>query len=63
MSPTCFEPEASCSGRLLYIQLLYGTLYMYQYKQSSVVWSVLIMYSVPYSNCINSRLHENEHSG
>ena len=30
----CFEPESSSSGRRLYMQLWYGTLYMHQYKQS-----------------------------
>jgi len=34
MSFTCFESEGSSSGRLLYIQLWYGTFYMHQYKQS-----------------------------
>jgi hypothetical protein len=28
MSSTCFEPEGSSSGRLLYVQLWYGTFYM-----------------------------------
>ena len=35
MSSTCFEPEGSSSGRRLYTQLRYSTLYMHQYKQSS----------------------------
>jgi len=35
MSSTCFEPEASSSGRRLYIQLCYGMFYMHQYKESS----------------------------
>ena len=34
MSSACFEPEGSSSGRRLYIQLRYGTLYMHQHKQS-----------------------------
>ena len=45
MSSTCFEPEGSSSGRLLYVHLWYstvrygtvryGTFYMHQYKQTS----------------------------
>jgi len=35
VSSTCFEPEVSSSGRRLYIQLWYVTLYVHQYKQSS----------------------------
>jgi len=35
MSSICFEPEASPSGRRLYVQLWYGTFFMHQYKQSS----------------------------
>jgi hypothetical protein len=30
---TCFEPESSSSGRLLYIQVCYNMFYMYQCKQ------------------------------
>jgi len=33
MSSTCFEPEGSSSGRRLYVQLWYGTLYVHQHKQ------------------------------
>ena len=33
VSSTCFELEGSSSGRRLYIQAWYGTLYMHQYKQ------------------------------
>jgi len=35
MSTTCFEPVVSSSGRRLYLQLLCGSFYMHQYKQSS----------------------------
>ena len=35
MPSTRFEPEDSSSGRPLYIQLWYGTFYIYLYKQSS----------------------------
>jgi len=35
MSSTCFEPEGSFSGRLLYMQLWYGMFYLHQYKQST----------------------------
>ena len=33
MSSTCFEPEGSSSGRRLYVQLWYVTIYVHQYKQ------------------------------
>jgi len=39
MSPTCFEPEGSSSGRQLCIQLRYGTFCMLRCKQSSR-WSI-----------------------
>jgi hypothetical protein len=40
MSSTCFEPESSSSGRRLYIQLWYGSLYTHLYKQSSTLKNV-----------------------
>jgi len=40
MSYKCLEGEDSTSGRLLYIQLCYGTIYIHQYRQSSRQQSV-----------------------
>ena len=35
MASTCFELEGSSSRRRLYIQVLYSTFFIHQYKQSS----------------------------
>jgi hypothetical protein len=55
MSPTCFEPESSSSGRQLYIQSWYGTFYMHHYKQSCKVRIHSSTYNTAYTDACKAK--------
>jgi len=59
MSSTCLELEGSSSGRRLYIQLRYGTLYAHHYKQScrykSVYDTHTCTYKIAYSDAYKTK--------
>jgi hypothetical protein len=75
MSSICFEPEASSSGRRLYLQLRYGTFSFIAISNlmgrsvcSNTLFYLLdclyrCMEKVPYRNCMYNRLPEVEPSG
>ena len=62
MSPTCFEPEGSSSGRLFCVQL-YTTSIEHILQSAKLLILMHVKRTVPYHNCIYSRLPEDEPSG
>jgi len=49
MSSTCFETDDTSSGRRLYVELWYGTIYMHQHKHPRLPNRLLIQMHVKHT--------------